>query len=89
MVILRHYFKICDLIKSDKWLTQLEKIVNDSHDTFEEVLTNIIEDDDDDDDGDEDENENDMSGDIDEREKLSQPIENSDEINESEHTNEN
>ena len=86
MVILRHYFKICDLIKSDKWLTQLEKIVCDSHDTFEEVLTNIIEDDDDDD-GDEDEN--DMSDDIDEREKLSQPIENSDEINESEHTNEN
>ena len=66
-------------------MTQLEKIVNDSHDTFEEVLTNIIEDDDEDDD----EDENEMSDDIDEKEKMSQPIENSDGINESEHTNEN
>ena len=69
-------------------MTQLEKIVNDSHDTFEEVLTNIIEDDDEDGD-DDDEDGNEMSDDIDEKEKMSQPIENSDGINESDYTNEN
>merc|ERR1711953_1465231 len=57
----------------EKWLTQLEKIVCDSHDTFEEVLTNIIEDDDDD----EDDNQNDMGDETGGRENPS--IENSDE----------
>lgn len=67
-------------------MTQLEKIVCDSHDTFEEVLTNIIEDDDDDDD--ENDNQNDMSDETDGRENLNPTIQNSDETNESEHTNE-
>lgn len=55
----------------------MEKIVCDSHDTFEEVLTNIIEDDD------EDDNQNDMGDETGGRENPS--IENSDETNESEH----